>query len=604
MNAKRKRASLWIVGAWQDLGLLVLAPLWAIPLLWIAKTRFDPNGFGAALLAIGATGHHLPGFIRAYTDPVLFRQFRTRLIAAPLFLLAVYVLFFALHLQSLKLILILWGTWHGAMQVNGFLRIYDAKAGSFSTATSWLDRAMCLAWFGGGLLYSARLIALFSQFFNAGSGRIAPETFAAVRHTWLLILVGVTAAFLINAWRQAQSGVAPSPVKLLMMASSFGLWWFAMVWVDSILVGLLLFEIIHDVQYNTIVWVYSERRVSHGMTESPVEKFLFRPSATRALFYLALIFIYGALADAVDYANIQAPNTLQVGVSVMSFWTGLFMVSTFLHFYFDGFIWQVRDSGFRKGMGIEDNGATATQRRPNPGLNRWMPAGWKWAFFLVPSAVLGFSEYRTARMPLLDQARNVAELLPEHWQANAIAGSLEKASAEDGAALDHLQRAVALNPSYGYGETMLADLYARRGEFGLAEQHYGQALSLNTRDYSAQARLGTMLVNQGRRAEAIPHLLIAAEHLPGDPDLAYVLGASLVEANKELEGIPHLLRAVQLNPQHKEAFNYLGIAVQTQGDIRAAADDYRKALAIDPQYLAARNNLEQAHRLLASPGNE
>ena len=96
-------------------------------MLWLAKSHFDPNGFGAAILAIGATGHHLPGFIRAYTDPVLFRQFRTRFILAPLFLLSVYVLFFALHLQSLKLILILWGTWHGAMQVNGFLRIYEGE---------------------------------------------------------------------------------------------------------------------------------------------------------------------------------------------------------------------------------------------------------------------------------------------------------------------------------------------------------------------------------------------------------------------------------------------------------------------------------------------
>src|SRR5262245_42737767 len=238
VKTRSGRPSLWIVSPWHDLTLFVLSPLWVIPLLWFAKSRFDPNGFGAMLLAVGATGHHLPGFIRAYTDPALFRRFRTRFIMAPLFLLGVYLLFFSLHLESLKLLLVLWGAWHGALQVNGFLRIYDAKAGSFSKATSWLDWAMCIVWFGGGLLYSSRLIVVFSHFFKAGGAPISPEVFVAFRHAWIVLIVGVTAAFLINVWRQTRAGHSPSPVKLLMMASSFALWWFAMVSVSSVLVGV------------------------------------------------------------------------------------------------------------------------------------------------------------------------------------------------------------------------------------------------------------------------------------------------------------------------------------------------------------------------------
>ena len=233
-----------------------------IPLIWIAKDHFDPNGFGAALLAIGGTGHHLPGFIRAYTDPLLFRRFRTRFIFAPLFFLGVYVLFSALHLESLKLVLILWGTWHGAMQVNGFLRIYDAKVASFSTITAWLDWAMCLVWFGGALFFSSRLISILTYFFNAGGAPLSPALFNLLRQGWMTVLAGVTVAFVVNAWKQLRLGVPPNPIEILMMASSFALWWFAMIGVSSLLVGLLLFEIIHDVQYNALVWVYNERRVA------------------------------------------------------------------------------------------------------------------------------------------------------------------------------------------------------------------------------------------------------------------------------------------------------------------------------------------------------
>jgi len=589
----KRNSSLWILNFWQDLGLFVLSPLWVIPLLWLAKSRFDPNGFGAVILAVGGTGHHLPGFIRAYTDPVLFRRFRMRFILAPLFLVAVYAIFFSLHLDGLKLILVFWGTWHGAMQVNGFLRIYDAKVGSFSPATAWLDWAMCLTWFGGGLLYSSRLIVVFSHFFKAGGAPIPYEAFSFFRHAWMVVAGAVLIAFLTNAWKQSREGKPPSPVKLLMMASSFGLWWFALVGVSSLLVGLLLFEIVHDIQYNALVWFYNKRRVAQGMTASRVEKFLFQPNVSRAVFYLLLIVAYGGVADLLDYANVQAPDVLQIGPSAVSFWTGLFIVSTFLHFYFDGFIWQVREGDFRKGMGIGTNTAA-----PPKGLQ--LPAGWKWAFFLVPAAVLGVSEYRSSAMPLLDQARNMVELLPDRWQANAVAGSLEKVSGAEGDALGHLQRAVALNPSYSYGEAMLGDIYSRRGESETALPHYLKAVDLNPANYAVQGRLGKLLVNAGRNAEAIPHLKTAADHGQSDAELDYVLGASLVKEKRPSEGIPYLNRAVQLDPRQKQAFNYLGAALQLQGDLRGALAYYAKALEIDPEYPVAKENFQRVEGLLGS----
>src|SRR5262252_7998383 len=177
--------SLWIWDPWKDLALFVLSPFWVVPLLWWLKAHFDVGGFGAFLLAVGGVGHHLPGFVRAYTDPVLFRRFRARFVFAPLFLLAVCGAFAALRLQSLTLVLTLWGIWHGAMQVNGFLRIYDGKAGSFSKITCWLDRAMCIAWFGLGLLYSKRFIVVLSYYFKAGGYAVSPGPFAIFRNFWI-----------------------------------------------------------------------------------------------------------------------------------------------------------------------------------------------------------------------------------------------------------------------------------------------------------------------------------------------------------------------------------------------------------------------------------
>ena len=427
---------------------------------------------------------------------------------------------------------------------------------------------------------------------------IQPALFNLLRQGWMTVLAGVTLAFVVNAWKQSRVSVPPNPIKVLMMASSFALWWFAMVSVSSVLLGLLLFEIIHDIQYNVLVWHYNARRASQNLTASPVEKVLFRPGVSRILIYTALVLAYGGVADVLGYVNIQAPNALQIGITAASFWTGLFMVSTFLHFYFDGFIWQVREKDFRKGMGIQAGAGTSGKGTPSTGTPGWLPSGWKWAFFLVPAAVLGASEYRNTKLPLLDQARNVAQLLPDRWQANAVAGSLEKSAGAVDQAREHLERAVALNPSYAFGEVMLGDISSQRGESELAVQHYSRALALNPAIYDAQYRLGKLLLTQGKVAEGIPHLKIAAQHQE-NANLVHVIGIALLQEKKPLEGIPYLRRAVQLDPKKKEALNDLGTALQDQGDVRGATAYYRKALEVDPQYFVARTNLERAEQLLS-----
>jgi Flp pilus assembly protein TadD len=215
---------------------------------------------------------------------------------------------------------------------------------------------------------------------------------------------------------------------------------------------------------------------------------------------------------------------------------------------------------------------------------------------VIPAAVLGTSEYGAAKLPLRDQARSVLELLPDSWQANAIAGTLEKTSGSADDALHHLQRAVQLNPSYAYGEAMLGDLYAERGETERALEHYRQAVALNPADPDVQYRTGKLLMLAGRIPEAIPHLQVA-EYGRQDAALARAIGTALVQEKQTVEGIRYLQRSVQLEPS-KEALNDLGVALRTEGDLRSAAEYYRKALELDPNYSAARANLEQIEKAL------
>ena len=69
---QRASANWWIVGAPQDVLLVIAAPLFIAPFL----TLLGQQGAIHALLLAVALGHHLPGMMRAYGDRELFARFR------------------------------------------------------------------------------------------------------------------------------------------------------------------------------------------------------------------------------------------------------------------------------------------------------------------------------------------------------------------------------------------------------------------------------------------------------------------------------------------------------------------------------------------------
>ncbi|MEO6097863.1 MAG: tetratricopeptide repeat protein, partial [Fibrobacteria bacterium] len=570
---------LWILDPWRDLALFVLVPLWIIPVVWWAKANFNFTSFGAIALALGGVGHHLPGFIRAYTDPVLFRRFRTRFVVAPLFFLTVFAAFSLRQLHGLEVIVVMWGAWHGAMQVNGFLRIYDAKAGSVSPLTANLDRAMCIAWFAAALLHStSRATAILMNFYSAGVPAIDPGVFGAFRVAWDIFTGCITAAFLINAWRQARLGVTPSPIKFLLMASSFGFYWFAMVTVYNPILGLLLFEIFHDIQYNTLVWAYNRARVTRHLGASRLEAFLFRPGAFRVVLYAVLVLAYGTLGVFSGYSAALVPSILGPAPGSIRFWTGLFTVSAFLHFYFDGFIWQVREKELRQSLDIagrkEERTAVIGTARA---LNGPLPAGWKWAFFIVPAVFLSALELRRNVPPMLEQFRNIVGILPESWSLHYMIGHLEKADKQYERSMEDYARSISVNPDFQPAHAELADVQAHVGRDDLALPHYLRAAELDSLDYDTRDHLATTLLTANRVREALPHLLATAARKPNDTNLIYLTGAALMHENRPEEAVPYLKRTLSLDPGQPRAWSYLGVAAHMRGDSASADEYYHRA---------------------------
>src|SRR3981081_1248239 len=77
------KRNLWILSSWRDLILYVGTPLLLVPLFAVAQVRWSAQDIYLFVAAFGATGHHLPGMIRAYGDRSLFELIRWRCILAP-----------------------------------------------------------------------------------------------------------------------------------------------------------------------------------------------------------------------------------------------------------------------------------------------------------------------------------------------------------------------------------------------------------------------------------------------------------------------------------------------------------------------------------------
>src|SRR5881296_422946 len=381
------KKTLWILNSWRDLILYVGTPLFLVPMFLLAQARWSAQDIYVFVGAFGAVGHHLPGMIRAYGDRALFRRFRWRFIFAPIFLLSVCLAFYWWDLKGIILIVFFWGVWHGMMQTYGFCRIYDAKVGSFAQVTRRLDFALCGIWFATAVLLSPqRMTDTLETYYSAGGPFIPPTLLRAGQQGLLALALLISALFLANFILMWSSGKRPSPVKLVLLITSISFWWYCNNIVASVLVGVALFEVFHDVQYLSLVWIYNRKRVESDRSIGGFMGFVFRRSGALVGLYVGLVLAYGGLSLSKSYVGID---------TVKRILTGVVTASALLHFYYDGFIWKVREKSTRQSLGISGGTADAST---NGFLPSWALHAAKWvAVFVIPLTALWFAEVHSAQ---------------------------------------------------------------------------------------------------------------------------------------------------------------------------------------------------------------
>jgi Tfp pilus assembly protein PilF len=544
------KKSPWILGRWLDLLLFVGTPAVLIPIFIAAQARWSAQDIFLFVGAFGAMGHHLPGMIRAYGDKALFHRFRTRFVVAPLGLLAVCIWSAFYNVQAVQLVALAWGIWHGLMQTYGFSRIYDAKSSTGAAARARTDLALCVAWFVAAVLLSPlRFRSCLDLYYESGGPVIPTWVVSAIRTSVIAIVAIVTLNFIWRQWSDARAGRGFSPVKLLLLASSIGFWWYCNNGVQNILVGIALFEVFHDVQYLSIVWIYNRARVERDESIRGFMRFVFRRSGSLLGVYVGLVLAYGGIGLVSRGVSIEAIRNTLIGVVT---------ASALLHFYYDGFIWKVRETQTRNMLGIEGSGMSGTRERRK--LPLWTAHTLRWAALIIPVGALCAAQLMGRVVPPLERYGKVVELLPadakaqlNYGKALHDVGRIEEAQA-------HYELALARDPSLAEAEFHSGLAWSDRGDFDRALGHYERALALEPTSVKAEVNLAGILRTKGSSAEARRHYEQALKR-DNNLDIAHKeLADLMVEAGEYDAAIPHYLEALRINPDFRPAKENLSFA--------------------------------------------
>ena len=649
----------WILSPTLDLLFLVGTPVLIVPAVWIIGRHWaTPEQIDLAVASFASFAHHLPGFYRCYGDADLFARFRWRFLLAPPLFLAASALFLFQDMHALTLVLLLWGTWHGLMQTYGFMRIYDLKSGRQEHWSKYLDFSVCFTIFVAGMIYSdARVNAVVTGLWQSGVPPLDASWLPRLRVACAVFAGLVVLCYGINAVLCFRRGHFNAP-KLLLATMTGGLYLLAGTATTNVLVGIAMFEVFHAAQYYAVVWTYNRRLANawRGRLGALATQLL-RPGPLLAI-YVSSIAAFGC----VRYfgSALSEPLTQKCLLSLIA-------TSTLLHFYFDGFIWKVRERSMPENIDVETARAKpqrrvlplehlakcsllvivlgslfALERRHNKTSRAHEDQLLQVVFQWTPNlpevqALASQSAIRRGNVKAaVDLAKKAVARRPRSYRAQATLGRAHHAAGQYSAAVTALRAAIHLAPGdwrcyHDLTDALLADgqvqtarevalagldisrdsglllslgsVLCALNEFDEALNVLGEAASSNTHAAVANYRLGLVHLEKKNVERAIQCLEIAVDRDPGHLQSRFQLGLGYYQTGRLASAARQFERCLQNHAPFPELLNNLGAVYSALERWDKAITTYRNALEMAPESAAAHYNLALAYYELNQPSD-
>lgn len=356
----------YILNFRSDLFWFLALPFLAIVAAFSAQAWLPAVALGSVAVWI-TFPHHFATWLRTFGFGEDWRHYKDQLIIGGLTILSITFIGLKWAPLTFAALVTLWDHQHSLMQQHGFARIYDFKSGSGAPSTGRWDLA--LAWIlYGNLFFTA---PMFTTFWVREAYRFGiPLTRMNVDriHTVSWSIAGTyLVAYLVHVLRSLRNGYTLNPVKYIFIAASYFLWYFCAWQTASVLVLGIAQRLMHGLQYIVMVYWYLRRKAEKAVPMNRILHAIVQPGHVVA--FIGVCVLYAALYQMVagrplEYFgfgvfNLMAtyPAVRDLGLPALSEETGmevlvLVAVSSvdMIHFYFDSFIWKVRDVKVQSGL--------------------------------------------------------------------------------------------------------------------------------------------------------------------------------------------------------------------------------------------------------------
>lgn len=198
--------------------------------------------------------------------------------------------------------------------------------------------------------------------------------------------------------------------------------------------------------------------------------------------------------------------------------------------------------------------------------------------------------------------RHAVQVEPRNTVAQTMLGNTYDLQGRAQEALVCYQAVVVANPQFVQGYFNLGNGHARLNQLAEAAQAYEQALHMQPDYVDAMGNLGIMYERLGRPAEAEQQYVNGLKYRPDDPDLARNYAVYLLNVRRAAEAYELLRKATTVRATDPVLFLLLGDAARGMQQPAQAAEHYRQALALQPDFAEAQKKL--AAVTAATPGGK
>ncbi len=330
--------------------------------------------------------HHFATWLRTYGFKEDLSRWTQRLIVGPIVIFTLTILGAIYIPITFFIVNVLWDHQHSIMQQHGFSRIYDYKSGTGTRRSGRFDLGFHWIFFGNMLITSPLFSTIWLGQF-AIMGLLPEASTVQLIHTFSWGITGCYGIFyVIQLIQGVRQGQKINPIKYIFIGSSYFLWYFCAWHSSSVLVWGIAHRIMHGLQYIVIVYWYLRRRAESDESapsnspqgdkqiDSRVEGLGFKMvrymvGSKRVWVFVGISLAYAALFQIILMEPLEVFGFGVFRVSEVSrtieslkaigmtdaMWQGLYaeiLVAGFgmTHFYFDSFIWKVRDKKVQKGL--------------------------------------------------------------------------------------------------------------------------------------------------------------------------------------------------------------------------------------------------------------